>query len=71
MIRGVLSVALICATPALAQQQQPDPALSACQQLLGNANAQTIQMAAQAQTLSKQLEETKAELAKLKVDKPK
>ena len=59
-----LGYCMLCSA-ALAQQS-PDPALNACQQLLGNANAQTIQVAVQAQTLAKQLDEAKAELAKLK-----
>lgn len=58
------------ATPCLAQQS-PDPTLSVCQALLSNANAQTIQAAAQAQTLGKRLDEARAELAKLKEAKPK
>lgn len=61
-------VFLFIATPCLAQQP-PDPALNACQQLLGNANAQTIQVAAQLQLVSKQVEDLKAELAKLKQPK--
>lgn len=60
----------LCSMPAIAQQA-PEPTLSVCQALLSNANAQTIQAAAQAQTLSKQLEDARAELAKLKEAKPK
>lgn len=56
---------LFIATPCFAQQA-PDPALNACQQILGNANAQTIQVAVQLQSVSKQLEDAKAELSKLK-----
>lgn len=72
MKTGILAFGLLLlATPCLAQQAPPDPPLSVCQALLSNANAQTIQAGAQAQMLSKQLEEARAELAKLKEAKPK
>jgi hypothetical protein len=56
---------LFIATPCFAQQA-PDPALNACQQILATANTQTIQVAIQLQSVIKQLEDAKAELAKLK-----
>jgi hypothetical protein len=52
--------------PTTAFAQANDPGLSACQALLSQSNGQTIQMAVQAQNLSKQLDDAKAELAKLK-----
>lgn len=65
-MKKLLGILAIFASSSAFGQQVVDPALNACQQLLSNANAQTIQMAAQAQVLGKQLEDAKAELAKLK-----
>lgn len=68
-----LAVVLVglATAPALAQQQPPgDPALNACQQLLTGANNNLIQVAAQATMLSRQLEDAKAELTKLKAPPP-
>jgi hypothetical protein len=42
-----------------------------CQQLLSNANGQTIQAAVQGQNFARQVEDLKAELAKLKNEPPK
>ena len=52
--------------PASAQQPSTDAGLNACQQLLAQANNQTIAMAVRADMLAKQLEEAKAELTKIK-----
>lgn len=64
-MKQLLAIFLLGTTPCLAQQA-PDPALNACQQVLAGANAQTIQVAVQLQSVSKQLDDAKAELAKLK-----
>jgi hypothetical protein len=65
-----LVILAILATPAYAQQPQPDPRVQACQTLLGEATGRLLGVIGEAETkqqmLSKQLEEAKAELAKLK-----
>jgi hypothetical protein len=61
---------LFIATPCFAQQA-PDPALGVCQQISMQKEGQIIQMAVQSQALSKQLDDAKAELAKLKQPPPK
>jgi hypothetical protein len=60
-MRAAVLFAFFTLTSAAYAQQAPqvDPALRACQQLLGRANAEVIHFSAQSESLAKQLEEKK------------
>jgi hypothetical protein len=70
--RIVLVAVLACvwAEASRAQQVAPNPDSEVCQRSLQAANGQLIALTLQSQALSKQLEETKAELAKKNGEKP-
>jgi hypothetical protein len=67
-LKRILLAALFFAPiAAYAQQPQQDPSAAVYRQLLMEANDRVAAVSAQAQALAKQLEEARAELAKLKL----
>ena len=66
----VLGLFLLFGTSAISvaafAQQAPDPRLTVYQQLLTEANDRVVGALSQVQTLTKELADTKAELAKIK-----
>jgi hypothetical protein len=63
----MFAVLLLTTTAASAQNTpQPDASLNACLQISAGKERQVVEIVVQAQTLAKQLEDTRAELAKLK-----
>ena len=59
-------VGLLLAVPAAAQQDKVDPKLAVCRQIESERTGQVIDLAAQVQLLSQQMQELRAENAKLK-----
>lgn len=70
-MKKLLGILAIFATSSAFAQQAPDAALGVCQQISASKEAQLIQLAVQAQGLQRQLDDAKAELAKLKQPPPK
>jgi hypothetical protein len=63
MLKRIVIVSALIATPAVAQQTPPDPALSTYSQLLVEANGRVVQLSVQDQRLQQQLADLQKQLA--------